>query len=118
MIPIALRSTEEFLVSVPGSLREGAMALGATKWQNHRDRGGSGGHARTDFWYDAEFGARGRGNGSLAFYRAGQPILEPRLDQPTATLPVHDLHLRHVALSGLAPASLGGRIRAAHDVSW
>jgi phosphate transport system permease protein len=31
MIPIALRSTEEFLRSVPGSLREGAMALGATK---------------------------------------------------------------------------------------
>ncbi len=31
MIPIALRSTEEFLRSVPVSLREGAMALGATK---------------------------------------------------------------------------------------
>jgi len=33
MIPIALRSTEEFLKSVPGALREGAMALGATKSQ-------------------------------------------------------------------------------------
>ncbi len=32
MIPIALRSTEEFLRSVPVSLREGAMALGAAKW--------------------------------------------------------------------------------------
>src|ERR1700676_1623411 len=32
MIPIALRSTEEFLRAVPDSLREGAMALGATKW--------------------------------------------------------------------------------------
>jgi len=31
MIPIALRSTEEFLRSVPVSLREGAMALGASK---------------------------------------------------------------------------------------
>ena len=31
MIPIALRTTEEFLRSVPQSLREGAMALGATK---------------------------------------------------------------------------------------
>ena len=31
MIPIALRSTEEFLRAVPNSLREGAMALGATK---------------------------------------------------------------------------------------
>jgi len=31
MIPIALRTTEEFLRSVPQSLREGAMALGASK---------------------------------------------------------------------------------------
>lgn len=33
MIPIAVRSTEEFLRSVPRSLREGAMALGASKWR-------------------------------------------------------------------------------------
>jgi phosphate transport system permease protein len=33
MIPIALRSTEEFLRAVPMSLREGAMALGASKWK-------------------------------------------------------------------------------------
>jgi len=33
MIPITLRSTEEFLRSVPGFLREGAMALGASKWK-------------------------------------------------------------------------------------
>ncbi len=32
MIPIALRSTEEFLRAVPNSMREGAMALGASKW--------------------------------------------------------------------------------------
>lgn len=31
MIPIAVRTTEEFLLAVPNSLREGAMALGATK---------------------------------------------------------------------------------------
>src|SRR5581483_8454864 len=31
MIPIAVRTTEEFLRAVPNSLREGAMALGATK---------------------------------------------------------------------------------------
>ena len=31
MIPIALRSTEEFLRAIPVSLREGSMALGATK---------------------------------------------------------------------------------------
>jgi len=33
MIPITLRSTEEFLLSVPRELREGAMALGASKWK-------------------------------------------------------------------------------------
>jgi phosphate transport system permease protein len=33
MIPITLRSTEEFLRSVPNFLREGAMALGASKWK-------------------------------------------------------------------------------------
>jgi phosphate transport system permease protein len=31
MVPITVRSTEEFLRSVPNSLREGALALGATK---------------------------------------------------------------------------------------
>lgn len=33
MVPIILRSCEEFLKSVPRSLREGAMALGASKWK-------------------------------------------------------------------------------------
>jgi phosphate transport system permease protein len=33
MIPITLRNTEEFLKSVPRNLREGAMALGASKWK-------------------------------------------------------------------------------------
>jgi phosphate transport system permease protein len=32
MIPITLRSTEEFLRGVPRALREGSMALGASKW--------------------------------------------------------------------------------------
>jgi phosphate transport system permease protein len=33
MIPITLRSTEQFLLAVPRNLREGAMALGASKWK-------------------------------------------------------------------------------------
>ncbi len=32
MIPITLRSTEEFLLGVPRALREGSMALGASNW--------------------------------------------------------------------------------------
>jgi phosphate transport system permease protein len=33
MIPITLRSTEEFLRGVPNALREASMALGASKWR-------------------------------------------------------------------------------------
>jgi phosphate transport system permease protein len=33
MIPITLRSTEQFLLDVPRTLREGAMALGASRWK-------------------------------------------------------------------------------------
>jgi phosphate transport system permease protein len=33
MIPISVRSTEEFLQAVPQSLREAALALGAPKWK-------------------------------------------------------------------------------------
>lgn len=33
MIPIAVRSTEEFLRAIPTALREGALALGASKWK-------------------------------------------------------------------------------------
>lgn len=33
VIPITVRASEEFLRAIPGSLREGAMALGASKWR-------------------------------------------------------------------------------------
>jgi phosphate transport system permease protein len=33
LIPIAARSTEQFLRAVPQSMREGALALGASKWE-------------------------------------------------------------------------------------
>jgi phosphate transport system permease protein len=33
VIPITVRSTEEFLRAIPGTMREGAMALGASKWR-------------------------------------------------------------------------------------
>ncbi|MGA3292386.1 MAG: phosphate ABC transporter permease PstA [Candidatus Acidiferrales bacterium] len=33
VIPITVRATEEFLRAIPESLREGAMALGASKWR-------------------------------------------------------------------------------------
>jgi phosphate transport system permease protein len=33
VIPITVRATEEFLRAIPDSLREGAMAIGASKWR-------------------------------------------------------------------------------------
>ena len=33
ILPTIIRTTEESLRSIPGSLREGSYALGATKWQ-------------------------------------------------------------------------------------
>jgi len=33
LVPISLRTTEQFLSTVPNALREGALALGASKWK-------------------------------------------------------------------------------------
>jgi phosphate transport system permease protein len=88
MIPIALRSTEEFLLSVPGALREGAMALGATK-------------SRTIATVVVPAAIRGLISGMmlnlarvagetapLLFTALDNRFWSPGLDQPTATLPV------------------------------
>ncbi|HEY1754506.1 MAG TPA: phosphate ABC transporter permease PstA [Bryobacteraceae bacterium] len=88
MIPIALRSTEEFLRSVPGSLREGAMALGATK-------------SRTIVSVVIPAAIRGLISGMmlnlarvagetapLLFTALDNRFWSPGLNQPTATLPV------------------------------
>ena len=88
MIPIALRSTEEFLRSVPSSLREGAMALGATK-------------SRTIVTVVVPAAIRGLISGMmlnlarvagetapLIFTAFGNQFWSPGWKQPTATLPV------------------------------
>jgi phosphate transport system permease protein len=88
MIPIALRSTEEFLKSVPVSLREGAMALGATK-------------SRTIATVVVPAAIRGLISGMmlnlarvagetapLLFTAFGNQFWSPGWKQPTATLPV------------------------------
>ena len=87
MIPIALRSTEEFLKSVPGALREGAMALGATK-------------SRTIATVVVPAAMRGLISGMmlnlarvagetapLLFTAFGNQFWSPGWAQPTATLP-------------------------------
>jgi phosphate transport system permease protein len=88
MIPIALRSTEEFLKAIPGSLREGAMALGATK-------------SRTIVSVVIPAASRGLISGMmlnlarvsgetapLLFTAFGNQFWSPGWKQPTSTLPV------------------------------
>jgi phosphate transport system permease protein len=88
VIPITLRSTEEFLRSVPGSLREGAMALGASKWRTIATvilpaaRGG----IITGMLLSL---ARVAGETApLLFTAFGNQFWSPGLNQPIASLPV------------------------------
>jgi phosphate transport system permease protein len=88
MIPIAVRTTEEFLRSVPNNLREGAMALGATK-------------AKTIFTVVVPAAIAGLTSGimlnlarvagetaPLLFTALGNMFWSKGWDRPTATLPV------------------------------
>jgi phosphate transport system permease protein len=88
MIPIAIRSSEDFLRGVPGSLREGAMALGASKAKT----------ILTVVIPAAKAGlltgimlnlARVAGETApLLFTSFGNRYWSPGWDQPTAALPV------------------------------
>lgn len=88
MIPIAVRSTEEFLHAVPSSLREAAIALGAPKWKAIATvvipaaiRGIITG-TMLDF-------ARVAGETApLLFTALGNQFWSPGWSQPSATLPV------------------------------
>lgn len=88
MVPIAVRSTEEFLRGVPRELREGALALGAPKWRT----------IATVVIPAAASGivtalmlgvARVAGETApLLFTSFGNPYWSHGYGQPTATLPV------------------------------
>ncbi|MGZ3586038.1 MAG: phosphate ABC transporter permease PstA [Candidatus Limnocylindrales bacterium] len=87
MVPIIIRSTEEMLKLVPGTLREGSLALGAPEW-------------RTTWRVLLPAALSGIVTGlMLAIARAageaapmlftafGNPFMSTNLDQPIATLP-------------------------------
>jgi phosphate transport system permease protein len=87
MLPVIIRTTEEMLKLVPGTLREGSLALGAPEW-------------RTYFSVLVPAAANGLITGlMLAVARAageaapmlftsfGNPFMSTALDQPIATLP-------------------------------
>ena len=76
MIPMVIRTTEEMLALVPGGLREGALALGISKWKSivshcshHRPQRNH--HRRA-----AGLRASRRGNSPAALYGFRQPVLE------------------------------------------
>ncbi|MGH9713480.1 MAG: phosphate ABC transporter permease PstA [Candidatus Acidiferrales bacterium] len=88
VIPITVRSTEEFLRSVPGSLREGAMALGASKWKTIATvvvPAASGGILTGMLLALARVAGE---TAPLLFTAFSNRFWSPGLGQPTASLPV------------------------------
>ena len=98
MIPIALRSTEEFLRSVPHTLREGGLALGASKAQTRRQGHHSCSHARDRHWNHAGRCTRCGRDGATPVHRLRQSILEPRMESTHGIIAGHDLQLCDFAL--------------------
>ncbi len=117
MIPIAIRSSEEFLRAVPLSLREGAMALGASKVEGDSHGGDSGREKRDHDRDHAEPGARGGRNRAAAVHQLRQSLLEPGLGTAHRGAAGDDFYLRRRALRRLAPAGLGRRFRPAQSCS-
>jgi len=88
VIPITLRSTEEFLRSIPGSLREGAMALGASKWKTIATvvlPAASGGILTGMLLSLARVAGE---TAPLLFTALGNRFWSPGWSQPTAALPL------------------------------
>jgi len=87
MLPIIIRSTEEMLKLVPGSLREASLALGAAEWRTWLrillPAAGSG--ILTGIMLAV---ARAAGEAAPMLFTAfGNPFFSVDLDQPVATLP-------------------------------
>jgi phosphate transport system permease protein len=88
VIPITVRSTEEFLRAVPGSLREGSMALGASKWRTIASvilPAASGGIITGMLLSLARVAGE---TAPLLFTAFGNRYDSPGWGQPTASLPV------------------------------
>jgi phosphate transport system permease protein len=88
MIPITLRSTEEFLRSVPNSLREGAMALGASKWKTIATVIVPAAYRGILTAVLLAFARVAGETAPLIFTALGNAFWSPGWTQPTASLPV------------------------------
>ncbi|HET9400913.1 MAG TPA: phosphate ABC transporter permease PstA [Candidatus Acidoferrales bacterium] len=88
MIPIILRTSEEFLKAVPRSFREGAMALGASKWRTIATvvvPAAAGGIMTAVLLALARVAGE---TAPLLFTALGNQFWSPGWSQPTASLPV------------------------------
>src|ERR1700678_3524903 len=88
VIPITVRSTEEFLRAVPGNMREAAMALGASKWKTIATvvlPAASGGILTGMLLALARVAGD---TAPLLFTAFGNRFWSPGWGQPTASLPV------------------------------
>ncbi|HEX4004268.1 MAG TPA: phosphate ABC transporter permease PstA [Candidatus Acidoferrales bacterium] len=88
VIPITVRASEEFLRAIPNSLREGAMALGASKWKTIATvilPAASGGIVTGMLLSLARVAGE---TAPLLFTAFGNQFWSPGWGQPTASLPV------------------------------
>lgn len=88
MVPIVMRTTEESLKMVPDSLREGSLALGATKWQTIRKVVLSGGKAGVITGFLLALSRVAGETAPLLFTALNNQYWNVKLTQPMASLPV------------------------------
>jgi phosphate transport system permease protein len=88
MIPVTLRSTEEFLRAVPNALREGAMALGASKWKTIATIIVPAAYRGILTAILLAFARVAGETAPLLFTAFGNRFWSPGWNQPTASLPV------------------------------
>jgi phosphate transport system permease protein len=88
MIPVTLRSTEEFLRAVPNTLREGAMALGASKWKTIATIVVPAAYRGILTAILLAFARVAGETAPLLFTAFGNRFWSPGWSQPTASLPV------------------------------
>ena len=88
MIPITLRSTEDFLLAVPSALREAAMALGASKWKTIATVIVPAAYRGILTAVLLAFARVAGETAPLLFTALGNRFWSPGWNQPTASLPV------------------------------
>src|ERR1700687_923178 len=88
MIPITLRSTEDFLLAVPRALREAAMALGASKWKTIATVIVPAAYRGILTAVLLAFARVAGETAPLLFTALGNRFWSPGWNQPTASLPV------------------------------